>query len=171
MATQQEAQQTLNAAQAALHSIYGRDKPTATKLYNDLETWARTGHKPLIGSRPAPVGSLLEANAILIGLTAKGGQDATDAKAILLVLQLPASQVIGLGGFAPASVNPKSVSKSFATSAKAAVGSLNPLGGLFQSNLWLRVAEVVIGVLLLGVGIAKLTNAVPIATKLAKTLA
>jgi hypothetical protein len=49
----------------------------------------------------------------------------------------------------------------------AAVNSLNPLGGLFQANLWLRVAEVAIGVLLVGVGIAKLTNAIPAATKLA----
>ena len=55
--------------------------------------------------------------------------------------------------------------------ANAAASSLNPLGGLFQKALWLRVAEVVLGVLLLGVGIAKLTNAVPIATKIAAKLA
>lgn len=49
----------------------------------------------------------------------------------------------------------------------AAVKSLNPLAGLFQANIWLRVAEVGIGVLLVAVGIAKLTNAIPAATKLA----
>lgn len=48
-----------------------------------------------------------------------------------------------------------------------ALTSLNPLAGLFQANIWLRVAEVGIGVLLLAVGIAKLTNAVPIASKIA----
>lgn len=49
----------------------------------------------------------------------------------------------------------------------AAVNGLNPLSGLFQANIWLRVAEVGIGILLLAVGIAKLTNALPAATKIA----
>lgn len=44
------------------------------------------------------------------------------------------------------------------------------LGGLFQKNLWLRVAEVGLGLLLITVGLAKLTNAIPIATKIAKHL-
>lgn len=54
--------------------------------------------------------------------------------------------------------------------ANAAVNSLNPLGGLFQANIWLRVAEVGLGIILLAVGVAKLTNAIPIATKIAKVL-
>lgn len=54
-----------------------------------------------------------------------------------------------------------------ADAVQSAVKSLNPLAGLFQANIWLRVAEVGIGVLLLAVGIAKLTNAIPAATKLA----
>lgn len=45
------------------------------------------------------------------------------------------------------------------------------LAALTSKQLWLRVAEVVIGLLLLGVGVAKLTNAVPLATKLATKLA
>ena len=48
----------------------------------------------------------------------------------------------------------------------SAVGSLNPLGALFQKAIWLRVAEVGLGIILLAIGIAKLTNAVPIATKI-----
>lgn len=45
------------------------------------------------------------------------------------------------------------------------------LGMLLSKSLWLRVAEVALGLLLIGVGIAKLTNAIPIATKLATKLA
>jgi Lysozyme like domain len=49
--------------------------------------------------------------------------------------------------------------------------SANPLAGLFQANIWLRVAEVTLGLVLVAVGIAKLTNAVPAATKVAAMLA
>lgn len=55
--------------------------------------------------------------------------------------------------------------------AGAAINSLNPLAGLFQKNLWLRIAEVGLGLLLLTVGVAKLTNAIPLATKIASRLA
>ena len=50
----------------------------------------------------------------------------------------------------------------------------NPLSGLsslFQANIWIRVAEVVLGLVLVAVGLAKMTNAVPIATKIAKVAA
>ncbi|MEU9022347.1 hypothetical protein [Actinomadura sp. NPDC048394] len=40
---------------------------------------------------------------------------------------------------------------------------------LFQANLWIRVAEVALGIILIAVGLARITNAVPIATKIAKT--
>ena len=58
-----------------------------------------------------------------------------------------------------------------ATAAAEAVKSLNPLAGLFQAHIWLRVAEVGLGVILIAVGVAKLTNAVPIATKVAGAVA
>lgn len=46
-----------------------------------------------------------------------------------------------------------------------AVGNFfNELG---QANVWIRVGEVVLGLILITVGIAKMTNAVPIATKVA----
>lgn len=47
-------------------------------------------------------------------------------------------------------------------------GSLNPLAGLFQANIWIRVGEVVLGLILIAIGVAKMTNVVPIATKIAK---
>jgi hypothetical protein len=43
---------------------------------------------------------------------------------------------------------------------------------VFQSaNLWIRVGEVILGALLIAVGLAKMTGAVPIATKIASHLA
>lgn len=41
------------------------------------------------------------------------------------------------------------------------------LGPLFQANIWIRVGEVLLGIVLVAVGIARMTNAVPIATKIA----
>jgi hypothetical protein len=53
----------------------------------------------------------------------------------------------------------------------------NPLSGvdalvsiLSQGSTWIRVAEVGIGIILIAVGVAKLTNAVPIATKIASVV-
>jgi hypothetical protein len=45
------------------------------------------------------------------------------------------------------------------------------LGNLANANLWMRVGEVVLGLILIAVGVAELTHAVPIATKIAKTAA
>lgn len=57
----------------------------------------------------------------------------------------------------------------------------NPLSGLASigdffsrltnANTWLRLGEVVLGVLLIAVGVAKMTNAVPAATKIARAVA
>lgn len=45
------------------------------------------------------------------------------------------------------------------------------LGPLFQANLWERVGEVVLGLVLIAIGVARLTHAVPIATKIAGAVA
>lgn len=44
------------------------------------------------------------------------------------------------------------------------------LSALSNANTWIRVAEVLVGVLLIAVGVAQLTHAVPIATKIAKAV-
>lgn len=44
------------------------------------------------------------------------------------------------------------------------------LSALANANTWVRVAEVLIGVVLIAVGIAELTNAVPAATKIARVV-
>jgi hypothetical protein len=46
-------------------------------------------------------------------------------------------------------------------------GILGFLGRLSDGNLWLRVGEGVLGIVLIAIGVAKLTNAVPVATKIA----
>lgn len=54
--------------------------------------------------------------------------------------------------------------------ANAAVGISNPLGALFQANIWMRVGQVALGLILIAVGVAKMTDAVPVATKIAKVV-
>ena len=44
---------------------------------------------------------------------------------------------------------------------KNAISSLNPLGALFQRNIWVRVAEVVTGLILLGIGLNALMKGKP----------
>jgi predicted lipid-binding transport protein (Tim44 family) len=44
------------------------------------------------------------------------------------------------------------------------------IGALFQAAIWIRVAEVAVGVILIAIGVAKMTNAVPIATKIASVV-
>jgi hypothetical protein len=61
-----------------------------------------------------------------------------------------------------------------------AVSQLNPLTGLDaignffnklgDASTWIRVAEVAVGLLLIAVGIAELTKAVPLATKIASVV-
>jgi hypothetical protein len=51
---------------------------------------------------------------------------------------------------------------------------LKDIGGFFDDlgsgNLWLRIGQVVLGLILIAVGVAELTHAVPIATHVAKTV-
>jgi hypothetical protein len=57
------------------------------------------------------------------------------------------------------------------TNAAANATGLTAIGDFFsrlgQANTWIRAGEVVLGLVLLAVGVARLTNAVPIATKIA----
>jgi hypothetical protein len=44
-------------------------------------------------------------------------------------------------------------------------------GAAREASTWMRVAEVALGVILIAIGVAKLTRAVPIATEIAGTAA
>lgn len=50
----------------------------------------------------------------------------------------------------------------------AAIGDF--FGRLSEGSTWIRVGEVVLGLILLAVGVARITHAVPAATKIAKTV-
>lgn len=62
----------------------------------------------------------------------------------------------------------KQAGQDAANAAKDALNSANPLGGLFQANIWLRVAEVGLGIVLIVVGLVKL--APPSVVKNVKTV-
>lgn len=65
--------------------------------------------------------------------------------------QAKADELNKSGVATPANIGKQAVS--------SALTSLNPLAPVFQANIWLRVGEFVIGIVLLGVGLAKLTGA------------
>lgn len=64
--------------------------------------------------------------------------------------------------------------------AAQAAASANPLSGLAaigdffsrlsQANTWLRIGEGLLGIILIAVGLAKMTHAVPAATKIARAV-
>jgi Na+/phosphate symporter len=56
-------------------------------------------------------------------------------------------------------------------------GTAGPVSGvndfltrLTEKSTWIRVGEVVLGLILIAVGLARITHAVPVATKIAKTV-
>lgn len=59
------------------------------------------------------------------------------------------------------------------TNAVGNATGLTAIGDFFsrltQANTWIRAAEVVLGVVLLAIGIARITDAVPAATRIART--
>lgn len=67
-----------------------------------------------------------------------------------------------------ASKTGSAASGAVTSGANSALQSLNPLAPLFQANIWLRAGEFLIGVLLIGVGLAKITGAENIVTQALK---
>jgi hypothetical protein len=62
----------------------------------------------------------------------------------------------GLGNVAGQAAGP------VVSAAGDALKSLNPLAGLFQANIWLRVAEVIVGLVLLGIGLNSMLKGAPL---------
>ena len=69
----------------------------------------------------------------------------------------------GTGGFAS---NPKAIQNPL--TGLAAIGDF--FQRLTQANTWVRIGEGILGLILLAVGIARITHAVPVATKVAKAV-
>jgi hypothetical protein len=81
-----------------------------------------------------------------------------------------------LGGAVPTtSNNPLSLGKTAAgqaaVKAAAPVGGITAIGDFFgrltERNTWIRIAEVALGIILIAVGLTRMTHAVPIATAIA----
>jgi hypothetical protein len=70
----------------------------------------------------------------------------------------------------------KNAAKDQASDAEKAASStvpgLSQIGGFFsrlsQANTWIRLGEVLLGLVLIAIGLARMTNAIPLATKVAK---
>ena len=60
------------------------------------------------------------------------------------------------------SLNQTDAGSVFKQGAEAAVSSASPIGGLFQASIWLRVAEVAIGVILIGIGLNAMLKGKPL---------
>jgi hypothetical protein len=78
--------------------------------------------------------------------------------------------IAGIQAAAPAPGTTQQATKQ----AQATVAAANPFGGLISAltngNLWIRVGEALLGVVLLAIGVARLTHAIPAATRIATTV-
>lgn len=77
---------------------------------------------------------------------------------------------VGWIGF-PTQADAKAYADTLHSIGKTVTGAVTStsdfLSRLTDPNTWVRIAEVVLGLVLIAVGVAKLTNAVPVATKVA----
>jgi hypothetical protein len=161
-------QQKINAATAALHDIERRQPGLGKQTVQD---YINSGFS--VG--PAVVADMTTIRVI----------SASDADAVQAFFSDPqaVAQAVraGFAPFAAAIGNPVSkagsqigslpgnILPSIGTGLSNAAGG-GVLGPLFQAHIWIRVGEVALGLILIAVGVAKLTNAVPIATKIAKVV-
>lgn len=72
-------------------------------------------------------------------------------------------------------LNPATAASAVATGAASTIPGVAQIGSFFsalaQGSTWIRVAEGLLGIILIAVGLARLTHAVPIATKIAGAVA
>lgn len=72
-------------------------------------------------------------------------------------------------------LNPATAAKAAVTGAAASIPGLAQVGSFFgalsQGATWIRVAEGLLGLVLIAIGLARITHAVPIATKIAGAVA
>lgn len=85
------------------------------------------------------------------------------------------AQAIILSGFKAASTSPVGAGSTGVLQTPSSTGGLGGalhdfLGGVSVPSLFLRVGEVLLGLVLLAVGVAKLTNAIPVATRVARAV-
>lgn len=72
-------------------------------------------------------------------------------------------------------LNPATAAKAAVTGAAASIPGVQQIGDFFstlaEGNTWIRIAEGLLGIVLIAIGLARITHAVPIATKIAGAVA
>jgi hypothetical protein len=176
MATSQD-KATMQAAQVAINSLWTRkNNPTdhtwIMHLYDLMVTYGNSG--TLGGSLFGgdwTAAKKAEVDQMLNNLWRAGGQDQADSLALSHFMKMDRNAIRDLGNLATPNTDPNKVNRNPGIVPTPSLVSVTGfLSALANPNTWLRVAEVGLGVILLAVGIAKLTNAVPVATKIAKVL-
>jgi hypothetical protein len=74
----------------------------------------------------------------------------------------------GAGVDAAAQTVTSAVANVAKTTATTTAGLGGIFSGFFQANIWIRVTEAVLGLVLIAIGLSRITKAVPIATSIAK---
>jgi hypothetical protein len=148
-------------AQNALHQLWqSGKKDVARDIYGGMRAWVEYGWRKMPGSSAA---QLAKARSLLSGLPSEISAPistylATDAKSLY--------DAKSDGYPAPPQANPKSVGDFGKAAGAAGAGVLTDVSGflsaLTQRNTWLRVGEGVLGLLLVGIGIAAITRNTPI---------
>jgi hypothetical protein len=121
----------------------------------------------------------------------KYGVEATNWPASVIFFQTEAEASAysvskgGAGSGGPTATTSKAADAAVSTASKAAdaavsnvtnlaIPGVSQIGTFFSSlgeaNTWIRFGEVVLGLILLGIGVARLTHAIPVATQVAKTV-
>jgi hypothetical protein len=92
-----------------------------------------------------------------------------EASALVADYRAAVAQQSQPGGKNANILNPATAANAVATQATGTLTDF--LSRLSRGSTWIRVAEVALGLVLIAVGVAKMTSAVPAATKLAKAVA
>jgi hypothetical protein len=113
----------------------------------------------------------------------KYGVEATNWPASVIFFQTEAEASAysvskgGAGSGGPTATTSKAADAAVSTASNVtnlAIPGVSQIGTFFSSlgeaNTWIRFGEVVLGLILLGIGVARLTHAIPVATQVAKTV-
>jgi len=154
-----------DAAQQVLHALWTAGQhDLARTIYGGMRAYVQSkggGGKFLADAKRAIATLPAAQQGPLNAFLAIPGKDLYDAKS---------------DGFpAPPQADPGSVGSLPDSAGKTLGGALTDINGflsrLTQRNTWIRVGEILLGVVLIAVGVARMTNAVSAATKIAKAVA
>ncbi|GAA0286827.1 hypothetical protein GCM10009527_097920 [Actinomadura nitritigenes] len=159
------AQKKYDAATAALQRVAQKDQALAQKTAQDW-VYAAFTVNAAVNSDLARIRAISPGDAATIA-AALGDRDVQALAAQGLLS--PVTGAIG-GALGPAASRVGNLPEGTLAATAAGLNvTYDVLKPLFQANIWIRVGEVALGIILIAVGLARITNAIPIATKIAKT--